>query len=218
MAVWIAAGVLGLLGVVVTIAGLRGARRRPMLGGTSALAGLLLVATAAAVGLAGINLNTYDRLSYEQYVARIELAQEGPQQFKATVRTPDGAEKTFELKGDDWQLDARVIKFPTWANKAGLNALYRLDRIAGRYDDIGQEAERPRTAFALSENPGLDVWKLARQYGEPLQIDTSFGSSVYHPMTNGAAYEVSMTQSALVSRPINEAATKAVGAWDGRDK
>jgi hypothetical protein len=172
---------------------------------------------AGVVGLAGLNLRTYERLTAEQIVARIELAQTGPQQFKATVRTPDGGEAVYDLSGDDWQLDARVIKFPGWANVAGLDAVYRLDRIAGRYENVGQEIEAVRTVYALSENPGLDVWKLARERGRALQIDTSFGSGVYHPMADGAVYEVTMSQSALVSRPVSEQATAAVSAWDGRN-
>ncbi len=217
MAIWIAAGVLGVLGVVLAFSGMGGLRRKPVSGGAGAILGLVLLAGAGIVGLAGLNLRTYDRLTYEQYVAQIELAQRGPQQFQATVRTPDGEEKVYDLMGDDWQLDARVIKFPGWANVAGLDAVYRLDRIAGRYESVGQEIEGVRTVYALSENPGLDVWKLARQRGRALQIDTSFGSGVYHPMANGAVYEVSMTQSSLVSRPLNEAASTAVSRWDGRN-
>ena len=215
--IWIATGLLGALGVLLAFSGVGGMRRRPMSGGIGALLGVLLVASAGLVGLVGLNMRTYDRLTYEQYVAQIEFAQLGPQDFEATVRTPDGEERTFEIKGDDWQMDARVLKFPGWANVAGIDAVYRLDRLGGRYEDVDQERTAPRTIYALSDDPGIDVWKLARGRGKALNIDASFGSAVYHPMADGAQFEVNLTQTSLVSRPLNAEATQAVSRWDGRN-
>lgn len=215
--IWIAAGVLGLLGVVFTFSGVRGAGRRPVSSSFGAIIGLGLMAAGGVAALLGINLRTYERLTTEQYAARIDFVQQAPQSYQATVTLPDGEVKVFELMGDDWQLDARVIKFPGWANVAGLDAVYRLDRIAGRYHSVDQEVSAPRTVYEVFGDPGIDVWTLARERGRSLQIDASFGSGVYHPMADGASYEVSMTQSALVSRPVNPAATEAVGRWDGRN-
>ena len=53
--------------------------------------------------------------------------------------------------------------------------------------------------------------------GRALNIDTSFGSGVYLPMADGAEYEVTLTQSSLVARPVNPAANAAVARWDGRN-
>jgi hypothetical protein len=217
MVIWIAAGALGLLGIVFTFTGLRGSGRRPVSGGFGAIVGLVLLGAGGIAALLGVNLRTYERLTTEQMAARLDFVQQGPQAYQATLTLPDGEVKEFELSGDDWQLDARVIKFPGWANVAGLDAVYRLDRIAGRYHDVNQEMNGVRTVYAVFDDPGIDVWKLAREQGRSLQIDASFGSGVYHPMADGASYEISMTQSSLVSRPANPAATEAVGRWDGRN-
>lgn len=217
MVIWIAAGVLGLLGVVLTFSGLRGSGRRPVSGAFGAIIGLALLGAGGLAALLGVNFRTYERLTSEQMAARLDLTQQGPQAFRATLTLPDGEVKEFDLMGDDWQLDARVIKFPGWANVAGLDAVYRLDRIAGRYEDVDQEMTGVRTVFKVYEDAGVDVWKLAREQGRSLQIDASFGSGVYHPMADGASYDISMTQSSLVSRPANPAATEAVGRWDGRN-
>ena len=66
----------------------------------------------------------------------------------------------FVLSGDEWQLDARVLKWKGWANLFGLDAQYRLERVSGRYRDIEQERTGERTVYALAENPGLDLWKV----------------------------------------------------------
>jgi hypothetical protein len=40
-----------------------------------------------------------------------------------------------------------------------------------------------------------------------------YGSATYLPMADGADYEVTVSQSGLVARPLNDAARLAVGAW-----
>jgi hypothetical protein len=114
------------------------------------------------------------------------------------------------LAGDEWQLDARVLKWKGWANLLGLDAQYRLERVSGRYRDIEQERTGERTVYGLSENPGVDLWVLSTQYPKWLPfVDAVYGSATYLPMADGARYEVKMTQSGLMARPVNEAANAA---------
>ena len=85
----------------------------------------------------------------------------GPQHFRATLtQVPSGEMQMFVLAGDEWQLDARVLKWKGWANLLGLDAQYRLERVSGRYRDIEQERTDERTVYALSENPGIDLWTM----------------------------------------------------------
>lgn len=44
-------------------------------------------------------------------------------------------------------------------------------------------------------------------------VDALYGSAAYVPMTDGAAYEVAVSQSGLLARPLNGEARLAVGAW-----
>jgi hypothetical protein len=119
----------------------------------------------------------------------------------------------FMLYGDDWQLDARVLKWKGWANLLGLDAQYRLERISGRYRDIEQERRDERTVYALSQNPGLDLWELSNRYRRWLPfVDAMYGSATYLPMAETARYEVKMTQTGLIARPMNAAAESAAGA------
>ena len=111
------------------------------------------------------------------------------------------------LAGDEWQLDARVLKWKGWANLLGLDAQYRLERVSGRYRQIEQERKDERTVYALSENPGIDLWTMSIDHRRWLPfVDAVYGSAVYLPMADGARYEVSITQSGLVARPVNDVA------------
>jgi hypothetical protein len=181
----------------------------------SALTGFLLLAVAGFLFVVSLNLHTYARLTHEKPVAEIVFEARGPQQFRATLaEVPSGEMQLFMLSGDEWQLDARVLKWRGWANLLGLDAQYRLERIGGRYRDIEQERNGVRTVYPLSENPGLDLWMLSTQYPRWLPfVDAVYGSATYMPMADGVRYEISITQSGLIARPMNPAAETAAGSW-----
>lgn len=206
--------VFGLL--LVALGCQRLARARFVAAGGSALGGLLLLSIAAAIFVVSLNLHTYARLTFEQPVAEIVFEQRNPQRYRATLtQIPSGEMQMFMLSGDEWQLDARVLKWKGWANLLGLDAQYRLERVSGRYRDIEQERKDDRTVYGLSENPGVDLWVLSTKYPKWLPfVDAVYGSATYLPMADGARYEVKMTQSGLMARPLNEAArTAAKAQW-----
>jgi hypothetical protein len=190
-------------------------RARFLSAGGSAFAGLLLLAIAALTFVVSLNFHTYARLTHEQPVAEIVFETRGPQRYRATLtQMPSGEMQVFVLAGDEWQLDARVLKWQGWANLLGLDAQYRLERVSGRYSDIEQERHDERTVYDLSENPGVDLWKLSTQYPDWLPfLDAIYGSATYQPMAEGARYEVRITQSGLIARPINAAAETVAKGW-----
>ena len=121
-------------------------RARFFAAGGSAFAGMLMLAAAAAFFILSSNLHTYARLTHEAPVAQIVFEARGPQRFRATLaQVPSGEMQTFMLAGDEWQLDARILKWRGWASLLGLDARYRLERVSGRYRDIDQERRNERT-------------------------------------------------------------------------
>ncbi len=181
----------------------------------SGLMGVVLLAVAALLFVVSLNLHTYNRLTHEQPVAEIVFEARGPQRYRATLaQVPSGEMQMFVLAGDEWQLDARVLKWKGWANLLGLDAQYRLERVSGRYRAIEQERSDERTVYALSENPGVDLWALSVDNPRWLPfVDAVYGSATYLPMADGARYEVAITQSGLIARPMNETAKAAAGSW-----
>lgn len=208
--------VIALFGVLLlALACQRLFRARFLSAGGSAFTGLLLLAIAALTFVVSLNFHTYARLTHEQPVAEIVFETRGPQRYRATLtQMPSGEMQVFILAGDEWQLDARVLKWQGWANLLGLDAQYRLERVSGRYRDIEQERHDDRTVYELSENPGIDLWKLSTQYPRWLPfVDAVYGSATYQPMAQGARYEVRITQSGLIARPLNAAAQTVAKGW-----
>jgi hypothetical protein len=190
-------------------------RARFLAAGGSAMMGSLLLAVAALLFVVSLNMHTYARLTHERPVAEIVFEQRGEQTFNATLtQVPNGEIQMFVLSGDEWQLDARVLKWKGWANLFGLDAQYRLERVSGRYRNIDQERTDERTVYALAENPGLDLWQMTLDKPDRLPfVDAVYGNAAYMPMSDGARYEVSITQTGLIARPVNAAAQQAAGSW-----
>jgi hypothetical protein len=119
------------------------------------------------------------------------------------------------MYGDEWRIEARVLKWKPWANVLGLNAQYKLNRLAGEYIDTEAELTARRSVYDLGASPkgGVDIWALARQDKAYHAVDALYGSAALMPMADGAKYEIWITQSGLIARPINPAASQATTGW-----
>ena len=185
--------------------------RRRFAAGHRGLWSLVFLLLAALGALSGTALLGWHRLSAEAPVAEIttRLATQG--RYSVLVSTPDGARHEAELAGDEWQLDARVIKWDTRAVMLGAPPLYRLDRISGRYRDVAREANAPKSVAALSPTPALDLWRLKREFPDWLPwVDADYGSAAYLPLVDDGRFVVTLAAGGgLVARPA-DAATEAL--------
>ena len=185
-------------------------------------AGISCVASVAITIAAGVLLYSYisyDRLTSEQRVSKIEFRRTGPSEYEARVVTIGEIDRLYTLRGDEWQMDARVVSWTPPATILGLDPIYRLERLSGRYTDIQREREEERTVYSLTEEQPIDVWDIARRF--PLLtpgVDAYYGTATYVPMADGARFEVNMTRDALIARPANEAAREALGHWNSGNR
>ena len=223
---WILPALSGIIGLMLSFAGLgRLMKLRLAAGGLRFLFGIGFLGAAGIGTLVGLNLQTYQRLTYERVVATVSFdeAPNAEDTYSVTLELPDGETRVIsEITGDEFSLGAQVITFKPMAQMLGYDSVYRLDflegRAARRYKTNGV-SQAVSTGIQLYENPGLDVYALAKEQGSQFGIGTShkdanFGSAVYAPMADGLKYEVSMTQSALVLRPANAAAENSLRTRD----
>ena len=179
--------------------------------GTTALVLILLSACAALIAA---NLRTYQRLTFEQPGGELQFTRTAEREFNAILTLPSGEHANFALRGDEWQVDARVLKWHAFANLVGFDTAFRLERIGGRYTRIEDERSQARTVYSLNSPQRIDPWELVHRYHSWMPwIDALYGSATYLPMADGALYEIKVSQSGLVARPLNQAARDAVGSW-----
>ena len=160
------------------------------------------LALAVFVLLLASNLYTYHRLTDEAPIAELRFRQLAPFEYEATLSWGDFcSERKFVLYGDQWRLDAQFLKWRPWANLLGLDALYRIERLGGRYADTGLENTQRHLAHALHPADGPDLPALLARYDTLFSpVDTLYGSSVYDAMEAGRLYRVYRGQSGLLVR------------------
>ena len=189
-------------------------RRRPIRATRSLVGGTASGAMGGASIMLAFSYYGYGRLIDEQLVSTIQFSQRGTDTYVARLMIDGQTDRLFELKGDEWQMDARVVIWEPPVTLLGLDPIYQLDRLSGRYSDIDDELTEERTVHSLSDELTLDVWRFAREY--PMLapgVDAHYGTATYLPMADGAKFEVTLTRTALIARPANEAAQEAIGDW-----
>jgi len=169
--------------------------------------GLAFLLIAIALGALALALHSYRSLHADVPVAQLTLRQVAPQRFSATLTPAAGALRTFELQGDQWEVDARVVRWQLPPRLAGVPPLYQLERISGRYVDIQKEREATRTLFDLTDAGQLDLWTLKRQFPQWLPfVDADFGSGAYLPMVDGGRFDLLLSpDGGLVAKPADQA-------------
>jgi hypothetical protein len=207
--------VIALLGLIFFLLGLRRLWRGGWISGSlEGLTGLLFITASLLAGAILVNLLTYDRLTRETLVSEIRFQAISSQRFLTYLTPMKGNARILEMRGDEWQIDARVLKWRGVALLLGFDPVYRLERLGGRYHDINQERSSPRTVYSLSEDPGLDLWKFVRKNAHRIPwVDAVYGSATYMPMVDGAHYAVYISPTGLLARPQNDIAKKALSQW-----
>lgn len=208
----------GIFGLLVLLFGLRLLIKGTWFWGwLRGMAGVLLLSLAIVSALVAWDLQSYRQVLLDKPVATVSFKGVDHQAFIATVAFTDlGESREFYLRGDQWQMDARIVRWKGWIGRAGGKPGYKLDRLSGRYISIDDERSRERTVHSLrdEEEFGLDLWAWAykNQRRAPV-IDAVYGSATFVPMADGALYEVALSQTGLVAKPLNDAAKKAINIW-----
>jgi hypothetical protein len=194
---------------------MNGVRRRRLVRASGSSIGCLVSAALAGAGaMLLLSYFSYGRLIEEQLVSRIEFRRISPQEFQARLMIAGADDRFFILRGNEWQMDAKIVTWKPPMTVLGLDPIYQLDRLSGRYAEIDREQNEARTVHSLVTNTPVDVWKFARRFPVLMPgVDAHYGTATYVPMADGARFDVSLSRDALIARPANDQARNAVGNW-----
>lgn len=204
----VAALCLLLLGALWLAAALRALRARRWLGsGVRALLGALALALAALAGTITVGIQGYRALTLETVAATVKMDPVAPQRFRATIVLPDHRLAMYDLAGDAFYVDAHILKWHPVVNLLGLRTAYELDRVAGRYNDVADERGRPHTVYSLARAKPFDLFFVARRRLLGPLVDAEYGSATFVPAGRPTAYEVRVSTTGLLMRPVARTAT-----------
>ncbi len=200
------------VGVALSALLLMIARRRPLSAGVT----LLLVAplTTAAI-LVSQDMLSYRNLAVEQHLATVFVTEQPGEGFNLRLDIDGQAMPySFPIYGDEWRLEARILRWDTALARLGLHNLVRLERLSGRYRDPQRESIALRSVHPLPSDEWLDSWNfISGQRFIWRWVEVEFGNGVYAPLRDGAVYSVYLGRSGMYLKPKNPIAIKALRDW-----
>ncbi|MBX2807786.1 MAG: cation/multidrug efflux pump [Cellvibrionaceae bacterium] len=188
--------------------------RNWFLGWLRGMLGMVLIATVLIVTAVAFDIYSYRQVLAEQTIATISFTAIAPQHYRASFVDNNGHAQDYELRGDQWQLDSRIIKWQGIFATLGMKTGYRLERISGRYLSLDDERNKARSVYPLSTSiAGIDLWQWLNDRQNTGVVDARYGNSTFLPMVDGGQYQVAISVSGLLARPLNQPARDAVAQW-----
>ncbi|WP_461482212.1 cation/multidrug efflux pump [Porticoccus sp.] len=180
-----------------------------------AVVGLTLLFLSILLFLAGYDLLSYRPLLREEAVVTLQFQKLAPQSYRVLLVEAGGEQYRYHLKGDQWQLDVRLLRWHPSLASIGFKSLYRLDRLSGRYADIRQQLQNSPSAHQLGDSPtGFDTWLMLKHFPWLREwVDAQYGTATFLPMANGAVFDVKLAYGGLLARPVNPPAEAAIADW-----
>lgn len=174
--------------------------------------GLCLLAVMLVFVVVIGDIWSYHNLLIERPLATIDVKRKQAQVFDVSVVIPSHNQPThYDVYGDQWQMDVRLLTWDGPIAALGVAPLYRLERLSGRYLSLEQERSAKRSVYAMSPSPWVDVWSFVRNIDVWLHAD--YGAAVYMPLQDGAVFGVYVTARGLEAKPMNAIAKDAVSRW-----
>lgn len=174
-------------------------------------AGVLLVVIAGYFVLFSASLFSYQQVSVDAPLATVSFERNDAQNWAVTVAEANGNRRQFNLLGDLWQLDVRLLRYAGPLSVFGANPLFQLEQLSGRYLTMEDQQEKDRSEFRLAAGAflGYDLWTRVHEGGS-LMIDASRSSVVLVPIADGAIYEVRLDERGLALAAANSVAEDAL--------
>lgn len=212
--------ILGVLGsLTMAVASSRAISGHPWQALGNALVGLTALGLSGTIHFIQRDLNSYETVQMNRVLADVHVERTGPQSHRLTLtRLPSGTVQTFEVRGQEWRIVARALRFTDRATDLGLTDRVRVNRLGTRYGDgatAGRPAaESPSTSYPLSTDTPLDLWAGART-GAPWssQLTAELVTSDWVPLLPRTRYRVLVDGPRLKVQPANETAARAFSSF-----
>ncbi|WP_028293544.1 hypothetical protein [Oceanobacter kriegii] len=171
-------------------------------------AGILLLFGGFLLVYSGVDLYSYKQANGIQPAVTISTYKVGDQTFDLSLVDEEGNEQRYIVKGDQWQLDFRLLRWTGPIDSLAAAPVYRIDRLSGRYLSLEQERTAERTVYGLGQGGWIDVWSVLKEKG--FWLKPEMGSAVFMPLVNGATFAVTVSAKGVEAEAMNDVAAKAL--------
>lgn len=159
----------------------------------------------------------YKSAEFKEPVANVVVQKIKEQHFNIFLSIKEQERLVYEIYGDMWQIDFRLLIWKDFWQLLNLNTLYQFDRVSGRYQDINDEKNKLRSVYDLSRfklgNELHKVWQQLDHVNLLPSVDAKYGSGAYVPLRDGAEYQIIILRSGVQIKAVNNIAVDAISSW-----
>jgi hypothetical protein len=86
----------------------------------------------------------------------------------------------YRLRGQQWAIEGHILKWDDWLTFLGLQTMYKLTRVRGRYLRSEDESSILPSAYSLVANEEDSRWRFLYEYGPQLPfVNAVYGNTVF---------------------------------------
>jgi len=202
----VAAVIFFIFFIILLFAFFRSIKKRKYFGAfRNFIIALVMMLLSVLCAVINISIKGYSALTREDETAAAEINPTGIQTFTAMITFPDGYKEQYQLTGDEFYIDAHILKWKYPVNILGIHTMYEFDRVAGRYKIVDDDTTKKRTVNSLTQNRLIDIFNLRLKYPFlSFLLDAEYGSASFVTADKPKKINVLVSTTGLLIREAEE--------------
>lgn len=213
---------LGLLGVGALVAGLwplwwmvkrvgnrLGGRLQPPVSGSRYVAAAVTSIVGVSIGLVALSLlamlQGWRAFTKKTHVAEVQAIELSPHKLRVYLVPIEkdgarGATEVYDVDGDQWQVGGDVLRFRPFVTALGVQPVFRLTRVEGRWNSAVDANAHKATAYdrAPQSAAWLGLYRGADKPPVRWLVDGAHGQAVSQLPDRRAVYDLFITPNGYV--------------------
>lgn len=178
-------------------------------------AGFILLAISVLLALIARDIATYTSIVGDQSVLTLSFSKKEGNHYSIEIQESSGTPYMADIVGQQWQLNARMLKWSPIMSAIGFKTGYKLESIQGRFIELQMDRlAGGQPPFVFAEPAVIDTWATLQMHPWILSSVQAYTSTPgFVPAADGAIYDVVLSGTHLSVLPLNDAAKSALASW-----
>jgi hypothetical protein len=186
-----------------------GSRPQPPVNASRYVMALVLSIVGISVGLSALSLvvmlQGWRAFTHKTHVAELQCIELGQHKLRVYLVPIDGdgargATEIYDLDGDQWQVGGDVMRFRPFMTALGVQPVFRLSRVEGRWNSAADANTHHGTAFdrAPPSTAWLGLYRGADKAPMRWLVDGAHGQAVSQLPDRRAVYDIYVTPNGYI--------------------
>jgi hypothetical protein len=186
-----------------------GSHPQPPVSGSRYLMALVVGIVGIAVGVSALSLvvmlQGWRAFTHKTHVAELQCIELGPHKLRVYLVPIDGdgargATEIYDLDGDEWQVGGDILRFRSFMTALGVQPVFRLSRVEGRWNSAADANAHRATAFdrAPPSTAWLGLYRGADKAPMRWIVDGAHGQAVSQLPDRRAVYDIYVTPNGYI--------------------